>query len=541
MKDLWRRISRGPEASALLRRAGINPRQYWLLMDLFHSLSQRREMLNQLGRDGTSLKIAFWLYLLMSALMAVAFVASGKTTLLAFSISFVVLTGFMMLGILISETCTSLVNPVEGLVLAHQPIEGASYAAAKLSHLLRILLYLVPALNLVPAFAGLFLKGSAWWYPILHLTATMATGLVVAMFCCAVFGYLLRFVPARRVKNIGQMIEGLVWLAFCWGQSWFSSVRKLPWAKWWAFAGPMQIPLEIGLGIGAVAVIILGLRSLSADYLIRVATLVHGGAPARIKRHRRSHVSDLVARYCGGPAGRAGFDYSGRMMRRDWNYRKALIPSVLLILIQTAAIWKNLGHGPFTGTFTWAHVIPHLFGVLLFFACLQMQYGADHKGVWVFLTAPSHGFDQFVRGVHALLWLYAVAIPHCILFAILAWRWNFSEALVFTGYSIAVASVYLSLEIKLIDGVPFGKQVTVNSNATLMPLMMGALLAIGIVVALQYFLIFQSPWIVLAVSAALAATAVILTRRALVHFASAIRFHLSTYADEVGKLYQEVV
>ena len=45
----------------------------------------------------------------------------------------------------------------------------------------------------------------------------------------------------------------------------------------------------------------------------------------------------------------------------------SLIPSALLILVQTAAIWRNLGTGPFTGTFTWAHVIPHLFGVLLFF------------------------------------------------------------------------------------------------------------------------------------------------------------------------------
>ena len=56
---------------------------------------------------------------------------------------------------LLSETANSLVNPVEGLVLAHYPINGATYTAAKLTHLLRILSYTVPALNLLPALAGL--------------------------------------------------------------------------------------------------------------------------------------------------------------------------------------------------------------------------------------------------------------------------------------------------------------------------------------------------------------------------------------------------
>ncbi len=49
-------------------------------------------------------------------------------------------------------------NPVEAHVLAHQPINGATYVAAKLTHLVRILLYLVPAMNAIPAFGGLLLE-----------------------------------------------------------------------------------------------------------------------------------------------------------------------------------------------------------------------------------------------------------------------------------------------------------------------------------------------------------------------------------------------
>ena len=51
------RYVRGPAVSRLLRRFGIDPHRYWLLIDLFDEITDRREMLGHLGRDGVGLKM----------------------------------------------------------------------------------------------------------------------------------------------------------------------------------------------------------------------------------------------------------------------------------------------------------------------------------------------------------------------------------------------------------------------------------------------------------------------------------------------------
>ena len=127
MKTISRLIERslrGPFVSGLIERLGIDPRRYWLLMDLFSQLSDRRELFSQLGRDGVSLQKASLAYYVLSGFMAILFVLAGLTPAVYFTI-FLAFTGFLLLALLLSETSNSLVNPVEALVLAHQPINGA--------------------------------------------------------------------------------------------------------------------------------------------------------------------------------------------------------------------------------------------------------------------------------------------------------------------------------------------------------------------------------------------------------------------------------
>ena len=185
---------------------GIDPKRYWLLMDLFGQLSDRREILNQLGRDSSTLQVFSWVYFALMSFFGLVFALMGMAVATYFWF-LMGITAFFLLGILIPETSNSLVNPIEGLILAHQPIDGATYTAAKLSHLVRILLYLVPGLSVGPALAGLLLKDAPWFYPLLHVAAAFAVGIVVALLCCAVFGWLIRFVPPRRLKAAGQVAE----------------------------------------------------------------------------------------------------------------------------------------------------------------------------------------------------------------------------------------------------------------------------------------------------------------------------------------------
>src|SRR5678816_3630635 len=87
-------------------------------------------------------------------------------------------TVFLMYTFLLSEMANLLVNPTEGLALAHQPIAGLTYVAAKLTHLAGFILIGVLSLNLFPAVAPLFVAKPAnlnagWLYPVNHLVAAL--------------------------------------------------------------------------------------------------------------------------------------------------------------------------------------------------------------------------------------------------------------------------------------------------------------------------------------------------------------------------------
>ena len=537
MKDAFRRILRGRVTARMLRRFGIDPKRYWLLIDLFSDLSERREMFSQLGRDEITLKVVVWLYFAMACLAAFLMMLVGPPIGTYFRV-FLGMTAFVLLMVLLSETGNSLVNPTEALVLAHQPINGATYIGAKLTHLVRILIYLVPGLNLVPSLLGLTFKGADWSYPLQHMLAAFAVGIAAALLCCTVYGWLIRFVPAARLKAIGQVADTapiLIFILFQYGRDFLAHTRLhfLP-----EQAGPRLAVAAIG-GVLVSAVVIFGLRSLSRDYLIRVATIVHGRSGVKNKP-RRSRIAALAAKFCGGPASRAGFEYVARMMRRDWQFRRAFVPLLPGLIAPAVLLFQGLRIDPFSGRFSAMHVMPHVFGGLLFWTCMLLPYGNDYKASWVFLATPARAFGPFARGVWALLSIWVILIPHIFLFALLAWFWGFRSAALFTVYSLAVACLYLALELRLVDGVPFGKQPDASRNAYMMPMMIGGAFVVAIAVALQYFLLFRSPAIVLAAAAMLGAAAWFLTRSSLQAFEVAIRYNLGLLSTESSLLYKEI-
>ena len=539
VKEVIERVLRGPASAKLLGRLGIDPKRYWLLIDLFGELSERSEMLDQLGRDGVALKTAAWLYFGLSALFTFVLLSLQPPVIVYFSI-FLMLSTFLLLSILLSETGNSLVNPVEGMVLVHQPINGATYTAAKLTHLLRIIGYLVPGLNAVPALGGLLLNGARWTYPFVHMFTALAAGLVMALLCCALFGWLLRFLPASRLKAAAQFAGALPFLGFFW----FGPVsKKVDFRKaleWLPAEGSARWVLAVALGVAVIAIVVLGIRSLSADYLIRISTMTRGGSAARAKA-RRSGSSHFVTRLFAGQPGVAGFTFVLPMMLRDWQFRRQIIPALLPLVVALApVIGAGWGVDPFLGKFTPIHFVPHIFGTLLFLVCNLLAYGSDYKGAWIFLLAPSASIGRFARGVYSLLWTQLILIPHLILLPLLLWSWGVPHALLFVAYSIVVASFYLALEIRLIDGAPFSKPVDPMRGAVQLPLMIMGGISIAIAVGLQYFLLFRSPIAVLTATLVSGVTAYLLTRNSLSAFEANIRYNLGLMSVESGTLYKEV-
>jgi hypothetical protein len=533
------RYLRGPAVSRVLRRFGIDPHRYWLLIDLFDEITDRREMLGHLGRDGVGLKMIAGIYGLFTAALA------GIQVLLAVPVgtyfaTFLGITALMLLMVLLSETSNSLVNPVEGLVLAHQPINGATYTAAKLTHLLRVLAYIVPSLNLLPALAGFLLPGARWTYPLIHFFSACVLGVVIALFCCAFFGNLIRFVPPARLKTVGQIAEAAPLLFLLLAGNLSRVLKTLHVSR--ALSGHPAALWSLATACGAIVVlsVVFGIRALSGDYLVRVSAIVHGASHAPARRTRRTPLAAAIARLAGGQSARAGFEYVRRMMVRDWQFRRQLIPIIPTALMGLLAIFGGVRTSPFSGTFTPVHFLPHALGALLFVACTALAHGSDYKGAWIFLTVPGSTFRGFAHGVHALLWTAVILIPNLIVLVFLAWTWGLSDALLFIAFSLAIASVYLALELRLVEGVPFGKPVETSRGMVLLPLMMAGGLVIAIVVALQHFLLFHSRPLVLAVTLLAAAAAYFLTRTSLHTFEVSIRYHLGLVSQESTMLYKEI-
>ncbi|HEY3444214.1 MAG TPA: hypothetical protein VGK29_25915 [Paludibaculum sp.] len=539
IREAAQQILRGSRSSRFLESLGIEPKRFWLLVDLFETLSDRGETLDQLGLNGVALRtMALW-YAVASAFIGILLVAA-RPALTFYASSFLVLSAFLLFTVLLSEVGNSLVNPVEGLVLAHQPVNGATYTAAKLLHLAYVVFFVTMGTNTIPAFLGLFLKGARWYYPVFHLAVALGSGVVAALLCCALWGWLMRFVRVRRLKAAGQLAGVLPFLGLMlWMpvRLWFARSQIALWQ-------PLQSEFRWAWGVAAagaaIVIVVLGIRSLSADYLIRVSAMMHSGSH-RSGPPRKPRTGEFVASVFGGQPARAGFAFVCRLTRRDFQFRRQMLVFVLISLTQTVRLmaegWRT---DPFSGRFTVVHLLPHVLGFWLVAICSVLAYGSDFKSAWIFLLAPARAFGGFAHGVWAALWLQVIAVPHGVLFLVLAWSWGVPHAGLFIAYSIAVSSTYLALELRLIEGVPFTSQVDAAHNPIQGPIMFMGGLAGSVAVALQYFLVFPSPWVVAMVTALVGAAAYFLTRGSITALEAAFRYHLGILSAESGALYREI-
>ena len=492
LRAFARRLLRGPASTALLERCGIDVRRFQLLVDLFETLGARQEvagMSNDYSMRGL-LNIWFALSAIASVPLVLMVAGTGSPTGFYLAV-FLGFTAFQLSTLLFPEIAESLVNPVDGLILAHQPVDGATWSAAKAAHLTKIVAYAVTGLNAVPALVGIALPhdGTALRlvYPLLHFLVALVVGMVFALLCCSVFGWLVRLVPVRRLKAAAAMVQGLpvlAWLAFnardVIGETvsgWTAAIGSP--AGWPAAVETVPGGPAAMLGAAGVAVIpaavVLGLRAFSRDHLIRAAGLMSAGVGGRRRRWRWTNPGRWIGAWTGGQGGRAGFEYVRAMMLRDWQFRRSLaqvLPGPILGFVMVLAGGRDVS--PFGPDFAYAHFLPHLFGITIAFVCMVLAYGNDHKGAWCFAVGPATGRLPLARGVHAALWVPLIVLPHAGLLGLLAWSWGARDAALFVAFSAAVALLYLGAGLKLIDGVPFGKQWSpADLQAGVMKLMMG--------------------------------------------------------------------
>jgi hypothetical protein len=68
------------------------------------------------------------------------------------------------------------------------------------------------------------------------------------------------------------------------------------------------------------------------------------------------------------------------MMLRDWQFRRQVIPLVIVMLANAPLLVRGWRTDPLTGRFSSMHFLPHVLGVLLFVICQLLKYSNDYKG-----------------------------------------------------------------------------------------------------------------------------------------------------------------
>ena len=533
LRAFARRLLHGPAFTALLERCGIDVRRFWLLVDLFEALGARQEVVGMSNDYSMRALMNIWFVLSTLASVPILIMVAGTGAPTGFYLAFFVgLTAFLLAALLFPEIAESLVNPVDGLILAHQPVDGATWSGAKAAHLTKIVVYAVTGLNAVPALVGLALPhdGTALRlvYPFLHFLVALVVALIFALLCCSLFGWLVRLVPVRRLKAAAAMVQVLpvlAWLGFNSRDlirdtvSGWTAAIEVP-AGWLAAAEAVPGGLATMLGAAGVVIapvaVVFGLRAFSRDHLIRAAGLMSAGVGERRRRWRWANPGPWIGGWAGGQAGRAGFEHLRAMMLRDWQFRRSIVgflPGPILGFIAVLVAGWDLS--PFGRDFAYAHFLPHLSGLTIAVICMVLAYGNDHKGVWCFAVGPSTGSRSFARGIHAALWLLLIALPHAGLLLLLTWSWGVRDAVLLVAFSAAVAFLYLGAGLKLIDGVPFGKQWSpADLQTRMMKLMIGCVPVLAVAIGIQVVL-FRSTAAVVAATLVVGLAGYLVTRSTL--------------------------
>jgi hypothetical protein len=539
---------------------GINVRQYRLLVGLFSTLSDRLEFMGLTAGP----KMVWGFYLVFSLFLSL--IALAKPTLPGYLLLMIGFSMFTLLWILLMDAANSIMNPDEASVLAHQPINGATYVAAKLTHVLVIVGSIIPALNLIPAIVGLSLHDARWFYPLTHLMAAYLAGLFVAFLVCGVYGWLFNFISPANLKNaslwlqlgtfiIMPIFQQVIMLAGFGRMRFISAALRssyMPW-RWFVALGLIGQSAYAGFSaweafaacIVTCAFIAFGLRAFRADYMAKVADLVQGSAAPVVRRSRMPLLNPLVRRFTGAPSGYGAFSFMGIMLRRDWNFRRQVIPMVVpFVLVPLAAVIASIRKSPFVESgfsirdFSPMHLFPHFAGLILAVACMLTPYTAEPKGASVFVHLPIGQLRPFVRGIYSSL-LVPVVILHIVLLGPCAWFWGLMQGVLFIGFSLALVSVYTALAILFVDGLPFANAFK-PSMAKAIPLVyLAAALPIFFFATIQW-IVFHNALLVLAVAIGLALLAYGIAYLSLARLENKIRINLTMLGFAPTEMFKEL-
>lgn len=504
LETLAERLADKELIQRLLRKMGLDPRQFIVYLGLFRTLSERDELIGNIGVSrfniayiaifAAALGVLPWS--IMTAMIAESQVpripGSGEMPESIFLLLNLFITFAFTFLILIREAATALFNPIEASMLAHSPIHSPTYTAAKITHIIVAVLYLVLGLNVFPVLLEIMwlllqmFPGARWYLPAVHLVSAALIGLWTAFIICAFYGLMRRWVPASLLRSISAFVQlfflggFLVMVAFFPDLFFKSFLAGLLTARFengpWTWL-PLAWFAEVGrtgcigstwrLGwqgaisiIGSFIVIWFGLRNFSGMYLLEAIHAVTG----RIWRKR---TGTIFSRFCtafvcavtGSPIGTGIFLFVSKLIRRDWLFRRNVIKQTWIPLFVVLGILLGIARSGIpslmSGKESGVQVLPHLLGLIAMILCINLPFTIFSKGSWIYLVAPIGSARAFARGIYWALWIPVAGLPHAVLFFYFIQFLSWEEAAFISGFNLMVVSLYLAFETRLISELPF--------------------------------------------------------------------------------------
>ena len=553
---------------AILVRMGVQPAQYDVLVKLFRALGDRKELTGNLGMDRHAMQLTSASLLLPGALLAL--IGFGRISLAQFDVLALAMSSLLLIMLLVLEAANSFFNPAEISVLAHRPISGATYFAAKFTYLVQVVLWAGLALNGPASLVGLLKPDARWFYPLTHMAAAWGLGLCIALSACAVFGLMFRLLPASRLRSaalwvqlsifmiplaanaagmvarrVGPFITSLFGAAdTAWDWSfvpvlWFHAIGVMG-------QGDPVVPLGMPAIVGMVimgAFLTFGVRALSSGYMTRIVGTMRASRTTSRRGHASSRLARTVRALAGGSAAaEAAYQFITRMMRRDWQFRRGAMQLILPVLMfGPGLVISNRGTSPLgAATPQLVGLLPEVLPFGALGVCLVLSFSDHHRGVWMFNVAAGASLQAYLRGVYWTLWLLLLALPLTVVCAWFTWVWGPADAFLFSAYCLAVGSCLLGFQLLLLEALPFSAPPKAERPAMSMSILLVGGLVVGVGWVAQAYLIFQSRWLTAIATLGFAALAWRAAQYALRELHATARRQLALLGDGSPGMFQSV-
>lgn len=408
------------------RAFGADPVQWWALLNVSLLTDLRSMRGAHFGRSAeTSLIGTFVAQLLYGGLCAL-FIVTMPGTFLASTLYIVLLASALGMTLLVDFTGIVL-SPDDHLILAHRPIDGRTFFAARLASVVAYMWLLTAPFALLPTIAYLIKwNGGSIAASLASVLAALTTATLVPLTTIVLFVSLMTLIPADRIQRWLGYVQFSVSFILLGGYFLFSrSLRHIELDKTpLAYLNPatwLVAWIELAEGHGtsldmAVAVLPLlvgGLLvaaargRLSLAYAEQLAVQSHDDA----RTHGGLPLQTLVA----GPAHHAVSMLARAQFRADQKFRLGVLG-----ILPLTVIYLIMGFADTGGSHVLGREPVLVYYAILFFPAMLRQFlvhSESWRASWVFHAAPM-AFEEVVVGLKNTV-VFRFLLPYLLLVLVL--------------------------------------------------------------------------------------------------------------------------